>query len=272
MPAEDCPLSHEDDADDESALFLRRFLAISFLRACGSRGLRSLSTVQDHGQQTDSERKVPRNALEGAKQILRDAHDCTKVVELATVLQQHDVSAPSAQGAEIEMRTLGALKTVTSVRSFQNSYPSERVASDQRSVSKGEATARENTRTFDDHMCSADEIEVVLGQKVANDALAEAVAHPSLVVLPVQRRVARIAPQQVVQEAVVWHVRWTRYPPHVVHMRERRRQAAVDTEDLGRDNGGNRQAVEYVDEGLPDLDVAPSLALVVKPVDCGGRA
>ncbi len=39
-------------------------------------------------------------------------------------------------------------------------------------------------------------------------------------------------------------------------------------EDLGRDDSGDWEAVEHVDERLPCLYVTPSLALVIKSVHC----
>ena len=38
------------------------------------------------------------------------------------------------------------------------------------------------------------------------------------------------------------------------------------TEDLGGNDSGNGQTVEHVNEGLPRLDIAPSLAFVVEAV------
>lgn len=38
-------------------------------------------------------------------------------------------------------------------------------------------------------------------------------------------------------------------------------------EDLLVDDGGNRQTVEAIGEGLPQLDVVPALALVVEAID-----
>lgn len=42
-------------------------------------------------------------------------------------------------------------------------------------------------------------------------------------------------------------------------------------EDLLVDNGGNRQAVEAIGEGLPELDVVAALALIVESVDTVDR-
>ena len=52
-------------------------------------------------------------------------------------------------------------------------------------------------------------------------------------------------------------------------MAKRRRQAAVNTKDLAGNNGSNGESVECIDEGLPDLDVAPPLAFIVEAVDAG---
>lgn len=52
-------------------------------------------------------------------------------------------------------------------------------------------------------------------------------------------------------------------------MVQRWRQASVDAEDLAGDDGGHGQGVEGVDKRLPDLDIAPPLALVVEAVHAG---
>lgn len=41
----------------------------------------------------------------------------------------------------------------------------------------------------------------------------------------------------------------------------------MDAKDFGRDDGSDGKAVEDVDEGLPDFDVAPTFALVVESID-----
>ena len=132
--------------------------------------------------------------------------------------------------------------------------------------SRKEREEEEEKMTFDDHVSSADEVEIVPRQELTDDRLAEAIADAALVVFPVERCVARVTPQEVVQQAVIGHVGRARYPADVVHRLEARREAAVDAKNLGRDDGGDREAVEHVDERLPDLDVAPPFALVVETV------
>jgi hypothetical protein len=41
----------------------------------------------------------------------------------------------------------------------------------------------------------------------------------------------------------------------------------VDTEYLSSNDSSDRKGVEGVDKGLPDLNVASSLALIVKSID-----
>ena len=45
--------------------------------------------------------------------------------------------------------------------------------------------------------------------------------------------------------------------PHLLHLRELGGQAAVHAKDLLVHNSGHGEAVEAVDEGLPQLDVVP---------------
>ena len=46
----------------------------------------------------------------------------------------------------------------------------------------------------------------------------------------------------------------------------------MHAEDLGRNNSGDWEAIEHIDERLPCLDVTPSLALVIKSIHCRSSA
>jgi hypothetical protein len=63
------------------------------------------------------------------------------------------------------------------------------------------------------------------------------------------------------------YVCWSHYAPNLLHRVQVRAETAVHCEDLLVDDSGDRQAVEAVGEGLPQLNVVPSLALVVETVD-----
>ena len=121
---------------------------------------------------------------------------------------------------------------------------------------------------LDHHVSAADEIEVIFGEEVLNDGFAETVADSSLIVFPVKGRVTRIAPEEIIKKAVVGHVGRTRYSSDVVHSRKRRRQSAVDTEDLASYKCRDRQTVKDVHKRLPHFDVTASLAFIVKSVYC----
>lgn len=41
----------------------------------------------------------------------------------------------------------------------------------------------------------------------------------------------------------------------------------MDTEDFVCNNRSNGQAIEGIDERLPDLDIAPSFAFIVEAID-----
>lgn len=58
---------------------------------------------------------------------------------------------------------------------------------------------------------------------------------------------------------------------NLLHGVQIRAQTAVHGEDLLVDDSGDGQAVETVGEGLPQLDVVTTLALVVKTVDAVNR-
>lgn len=53
---------------------------------------------------------------------------------------------------------------------------------------------------------------------------------------------------------------------NLLHVLKLRAETAVHAEDFLINNGSHRQAVKAVGESLPELDVVPSLALIVKAV------
>ena len=63
------------------------------------------------------------------------------------------------------------------------------------------------------------------------------------------------------------HISWAHDTADLLHGVQIGAEAAVHSEDLLVDNGGNGEAVEAVGKGLPQLDVVPPLALVVEAVD-----
>lgn len=63
------------------------------------------------------------------------------------------------------------------------------------------------------------------------------------------------------------YICWTHDTTDLFHRVEIGAEATVHGEDLFIDNRSNRKTVEAICEGLPQLDVVSSLALVVEAVD-----
>lgn len=106
----------------------------------------------------------------------------------------------------------------------------------------------------------------VSGQEGIDDTLTITKRYTSLVILPIEGRIRRIGPYQVIEESVVGHVCRPLNPPDIIHTLQTGTQSAVDTKDLAGDDGGDGEGVEHVDKGFPDLDVCPPFAFVVETV------
>lgn len=63
------------------------------------------------------------------------------------------------------------------------------------------------------------------------------------------------------------YVSWAHDTTYLLHRVQIRAETAVHCEDLLINNGCDRQAVEAVSEGFPQLNVVSSLALVVEAID-----
>ena len=82
-----------------------------------------------------------------------------------------------------------------------------------------------------------------------------------------------IRPQEVAHGTLVGDLLDAIQSPNVVQRVDTRRQAAMKTEDLVFDQGGQGEIVEQVGEVLPDVGVAVfAEALVVEAVDLGDLA
>ncbi|GIX60680.1 ABC1 family protein [Babesia caballi] len=114
---------------------------------------------------------------------------------------------------------------------------------------------------------AADEVQLVLDQKVDHNVGAEGERNAAVVLAPARGVWVGVAPQQVAQEPGVGHVGGTSNLANLVHGVELRRETAVHTKYLVVDDGGHGQAVEAVGEDLPELHAVAPLALVVEAVD-----
>lgn len=120
-------------------------------------------------------------------------------------------------------------------------------------------------------MGSSNEIEVVLFKKHTDNIRAEDETDASVVFLPAVHVLLRVGPEQIAEKPGVRNVGRPHNSSDLLHVAELGGEPAVHAEDLLVDDGSHGKAVEAVREGLPQLDVVPSLALVVEPVNSVDR-
>lgn len=150
---------------------------------------------------------------------------------------------------------------------------------------------------FHDLMRSANQIHVVLLQESRYNVGTKSERHAAIVFAPSCNVLVGIGPQEITEKAAVRNLKWsagrgdappscprrqiylkttmngrTTYisrshdTPDLLHRVQVRAETTVHCEDLLVNNGCNWQAVEAVSEGLPQLDIVPSLALVVESI------
>lgn len=122
---------------------------------------------------------------------------------------------------------------------------------------------------LNDHVSTANKIEIVTLQKIHDNLLAETIANATLVGFPVFFHICWITPEKVIEQSIIRHVSGTSDASDIVHVRQTRGKTAVDTEDFPSNDGSDGETVEGVNEGLPDLDVATALTLIIEPIHTG---
>ena len=116
-------------------------------------------------------------------------------------------------------------------------------------------------------MGSADQVQVVAAKELGHDVFPEGETNAPIILSPANDILIGIRPEQVTQEPRVGHISRAHDAFDLLHLGELRAQPPVHTEDLFVDDGRNRKAVEAVDKGLPQLNVIPSLALVIEAIN-----
>lgn len=149
-------------------------------------------------------------------------------------------------------------------------------------------------------MGAADQVHIVLLQEARHDVRPERETNTSIILTPAGDVLVGVRPQQVTQQTavrnlhprvstniVVWicvpkeklhdergkvtYVSGAHNPTNLLHRVQVWAQATVHGEDLLVNDGGNRQAVEAISKCLPQLDIVPTLALVVETVNAVDR-
>ena len=118
-------------------------------------------------------------------------------------------------------------------------------------------------------MGSTDQVQIVLVIKVLDDNFSEGVRDAPVILAPVYHvffRVSGIGPQQITQESTIRHICRSQNLVNLLQIVKFWRQAAMNTEYLIVDNGCHGEAVEALDELLPETEGVTAFALVVKPI------
>ena len=135
------------------------------------------------------------------------------------------------------------------------------------------AVTEEVVAVLDDLVRAAHEVELVPVEEVLENVVAEYVAHAPVVSAPPPDG-GWVAPHEVADHAVVGDFEWAAHVADLFILVQIGRKAAMATENLLVDHGGEGQAAEHFGEVLPYLEArrlvtdAPetSLALIVEAV------
>jgi hypothetical protein len=126
---------------------------------------------------------------------------------------------------------------------------------------------KEFVSVFDDLMRAANEVQVVLMQKLRDNVLPERKRDTPIVFAPSVNLLIRIGPEEITQETSIGDIGWAYNALDLVQTGKFWTETSVHAKDLFIDNSSTREAVEAVGKSLPELDTKASFALVIKAVD-----
>ena len=89
----------------------------------------------------------------------------------------------------------------------------------------GETGMEVSGRQLGNLVCPANEVEVVFVEELGDHLGAEGEGDATIVLAPSLNVLVRVAPQEVAQKALVWHVRWSHYASYLLHRLQVRREA-----------------------------------------------
>jgi len=116
-------------------------------------------------------------------------------------------------------------------------------------------------------MSSTDEVHVVFLQEPGNDVRSKSEGNSSIVLAPAGDVLVRIRPQEITEKTRIRNIRRSHDTSDLLHALEVRTQTSMHSKDFLVDDSGDRQAVEAVGKGLPQLDVIATFALIVEAID-----
>ena len=116
-------------------------------------------------------------------------------------------------------------------------------------------------------MGSADEVDIVLFQELFDDGLSKSVRNTAVVLSPARLALFRVRPDQVTEEAILWHFCRPGDLLKLGDCDELWAETAMHTQDFVIDERSDRHAIEDILELFPHANRVAALALVVEAVD-----
>jgi hypothetical protein len=129
------------------------------------------------------------------------------------------------------------------------------------------SAGKEFVTIFDDLMRAADEVQVVLVQKLRNNVFPERERDTPIVFAPSVNLLIGIGPKEITQETSIGDIGRAHNALDLIQTGKFWTEASVHAKDLFIDNCSTRKAVEAIGKSLPELDAKASFALVIKAVD-----
>jgi hypothetical protein len=133
-------------------------------------------------------------------------------------------------------------------------------------------TSKEFVSIFDNLMRAANEVQIVLVQKLRDNVLPESERDTPIVFAPSVNLLIGIGPKEITQETSIGDIGRAHNALHLIQTGKFWTETSVHAKDLFINNCSTREAVEAVGKSLPELDSEASFALVVKainPIDGG---
>jgi hypothetical protein len=116
-------------------------------------------------------------------------------------------------------------------------------------------------------MGAANQIDIVLFGEGRYDFLTKGEGNTTVIFAPSLDVLVGVGPEEIAEESGVGDVCGSHDSLNLLEGGKLWGETAVHAEDLLIDNSSDRQAVEAVSEGLPQLYVVAALAFVVEPVN-----
>jgi len=121
-------------------------------------------------------------------------------------------------------------------------------------------------------MGSADQIYIVLLGEGRHYFLTKGKTDSSVVLTPALNILIWVRPQEIAKKTSVWNISWSHDSLDLIKTGQLRGKSSMHTEDFFINDGCYGEAVETISESFPELDVVPSLALIIETIDSVNRS